>query len=309
MCCHQVDNARGNDPICRARRPVFGGDAPGRKAALPAVRRARHGERVGGAETGGRVEESLWAQRRISTNGRTQRLPCVLLIFTLVDLAWEIVKVNLGKQDHAVWPWRFTVLDASTCAAVVALLTGILVTRSQLSQTLQPVLSWSAWSGQSREVPDSLRTVALINAGGGRSVVRSVTYRLGVSPRYSGQATIPSGWISWRAAIEILVALELDWDHDFYLLHLGRGAAIPTTSNPREGMEILALGPKAFERLSVLDIRVQVTDVLGDVHERDLQCIRPPGHRPHNNRTQTTSIDVRSSAGPVTRSPLPPDRP
>ncbi|MFE4176747.1 hypothetical protein ACFRR7_32680 [Streptomyces sp. NPDC056909] len=74
------------------------------------------------------------------------------------------------------------------------LLTGIIVTRAQLSQTLQPVLSWSGSVGGSRM---------------------------------------------------------------------------------REGLELLALGPRAFELLSVLDIRVQVTDSLGDVYERDLQCIRP----------------------------------
>ncbi|MFD4941268.1 hypothetical protein ACFWNT_01730 [Streptomyces sp. NPDC058409] len=203
------------------------------------------------------------------------RLPRALLSFALVDLTWEIVKANLSSHVRGDWPWRLTVLDASTCAAVVALLTGIIVTRSQLSQTMQPVLSWSGFAGHSRELTDSLRTVSLVNAGGGRSVVRSVTYRIRASGPYADGADFPSGWMSWHDAIDSLVALGLDRGQDFFLLHLGSGAAIPMTNVGRDGVELLALGSKALERLAVLDIRIQVTDVLGDVHERDLQCIRP----------------------------------
>ncbi|GGT68464.1 hypothetical protein GCM10010207_78960 [Streptomyces atratus] len=221
------------------------------------------------------MEESQWDQRRISTSGRTLRWPRALLVFTLVNLTWEIVKANLNANVRDDWPWRLTVLDASTCAAVVALLAGIILTRSQLSQTMQPALSWSGFKGRSGELSNSLRTVSLVNAGGGRAVVRSVAYRIQASSTGSGSAAIPSGWVSWATAIESLASLELNWDDDYFMLHLGSGAAVPLTNVSKEGMELLALGPKALERLSVLDIRIQVIDVLGDVYERDLQCIRP----------------------------------
>lgn len=231
------------------------------------------------------MEESRWIQRRVSTSNKTLRLPRALLSFALVDLTWEIVKANLSSHVRGDWPWRLTVLDASTCAAVVALLTGIIVTRSQLSQTMQPVLSWSGFAGRSHELTDSLRTVSLANAGGGRSVVRSVAYRIRASGPYAGSAAIPSGWMTWRNAIDSLAALGLDWDQDFFLLHLGSGAAIPMTNAGREGMELLALGSKALERLAMLDIKIQVIDVLGDVYERDLQCIRPLPRTRHSAST------------------------
>ncbi|MFD7616319.1 hypothetical protein [Streptomyces sp. NPDC059802] len=199
----------------------------------------------------------------------------MLLSFALVNLIWEIIKANLDSDIRGEWPWRLTVLDASTCAAIVALLTGIIVTRSQLSQTMQPVLSWSGFAGRSHELTDSLRTISLINAGGGRSVVHSIAYRIRASEPYTSSASIPSGWMPWHDTVDSLKALGLDWDHDFFLLHLGTGAAIPMTNANREGMELLALGAKALERLVVLDIRIQVTDALGDIHQRDLQCIRP----------------------------------
>lgn len=231
------------------------------------------------AWTGGRVVEAAWDQRRISTGGRTWLLPRAFLALVVADLGWEIVKTNAAGQDRSEWPWRFTVLDTSTCAAIVVLLTGIIVTRTQLSLTLQPALSWSASVGGSRGVTDSLRTIVLVNAGGGRSVVHRVQYRIRAAPDHAGASDIPSDWMSWHAAISSFMALDLDWDRDIFLLHLGTGAAIPMVSRTREGMELLALGPKAVERLAVLDIRIQVTDVLGDIHQRDLQCIRP-AHRP-----------------------------
>ncbi|WNI24580.1 hypothetical protein [Streptomyces sp. ITFR-16] len=221
------------------------------------------------------MEEPQWEQRRISTSGKTLRWPRALLVFALVNLSWEVVKSNLNSGVRDDWPWRLSVLDASTCAAVVALLAGIILTRTQLSQTMQPTLSWSARKGRSNEIGDSLRTVFLINAGGGRSVVQSVAYRIQASPACPDNPALPAGWVSWRTTIDALTSLGLDRDQDYFLLHLGRGAAVPMTNTGREGMELLALGPRAHERLSVLDVRVQVTDLLGDVYERDLQCLRP----------------------------------
>ncbi|MEU1348107.1 hypothetical protein [Streptomyces sp. NPDC005795] len=221
------------------------------------------------------MEESQWEQRRISTSGRTLRWPRALLVFALSDLTWEIVKANLNAGVRDDWPWRLTVLDASTCAAVVALLAGIIVTRTQLSQTMQPVLGWSGVKGHSGELGDSLRTVSLVNAGGGRAVVRSVAYRIQASLPPSDSAVAPAGWVPRATAIESLASLGLTRGDDYFMLHLGSGAAVPMTNVRKEGMELLALGPKAVEKLSVLDIRIQVIDVLGDVYERDLQCVRP----------------------------------
>ncbi|MCG7527374.1 hypothetical protein MHW47_23420 [Streptomyces sp. OfavH-34-F] len=54
------------------------------------------------------------------------------------------------------------------------------------------------------------------------------------------------------------------------------------TNTSRDGMELLALGPRALERLAVLDVKIQVEDVLGDVHERQLQCVRPAVSTPRH---------------------------
>jgi hypothetical protein len=224
------------------------------------------------------MDESAWSQRKVSTSGRTFGLPRALCAFALLDLVWEVGKANLNGHVRGEWPWRFTLLDASTCAAVVALLTGIIVTRSQLSQTMRPVVSWSGFRGHSSELADSARTVTLVNAGGGRAVVRSVAYRIRPAEPFATGAAIPPGWLSWYRAVDSLIPLGLELDSDYFLLHLGPGAALPSTGTGREGMEILAISSKALDRLSVLDIRIQVVDVLGDVYERDLQCIRPASH-------------------------------
>ncbi|MEV5606489.1 hypothetical protein AB0L33_34170 [Streptomyces sp. NPDC052299] len=197
-------------------------------------------------------------------------------------MVWEIIKSNLDADVRGAWPWRFTVLDASTCAAVVALLTGIVLTRSQLSQTMRPVLSWSARTANSGRLEDSRRTVLLINAGGGRCTVHSVEYQVRTSARCPAPGVIAPGWMPWHAAVASLTSLGLEKNEDFFLLHLGRGAAIPMTNTSKDGMELLALGPRTLERLAVLDVKIQVEDVLGDIHERQLQCVRPAASSPRH---------------------------
>ncbi|MFJ8398797.1 SpoIIE family protein phosphatase [Streptomyces sp. NPDC094144] len=146
---------------------------------------------------------------------------------------------------------------------------------SPLEAICDDMLAVLAPGDRDGELNDSLRTVSLVNAGGGRAVIHFVAYRIQTSPTGSGIAVIPSAWVSWATAIESLASLGLNWDDDYFLLHLGSGAAVPMTNVSREGMELLALGSKALERISVLDIRIQVIDALGDIYERDLQCIRP----------------------------------
>ncbi|MGA5426198.1 hypothetical protein ACPCVL_05240 [Streptomyces koyangensis] len=234
--------------------------------------------------------EERWAQRRVSVRGATLRLPRVLLAAALADLVWEIVKANLDGPVREEWPWRLVLLDASTCAALVALLTGILVTRSQLSQTMRPVLTWSGFEGHSAQLPHSRRTVTLANHGGGRAVVRSVAYRVRATGEGAEDGPADGAWLSWHQAVDALAALGLDRGGDFFLLHLGPGAAVRTAGTAaREDMEIAALNATALDRVAVLDIRIRVADVLGDLHERDLQCVRPRPRPPAPPDPTTTA--------------------
>ncbi|WP_327730083.1 hypothetical protein OG250_31965 [Streptomyces sp. NBC_00487] len=185
------------------------------------------------------------------------------------------MKSNLDKGVRAEWPWRFTLLESSTCAAVVALLVGVMVTRTQLSLTMHPVLSWAAGKGGSDALTESQRTVRVVNGGGGRSVVRSVLYRIEVNQVQPSARNVPADWISWHEAVDVLNGIGLTWNQDYFLQHIGSGASLPMATDARNGMEVLALGPDAAGRLSRLDVRIQVVDVLGDVYERDLQCVRP----------------------------------
>ncbi|MFI1383313.1 hypothetical protein [Embleya sp. NPDC020886] len=102
-----------------------------------------------------------------------------------------------------------------------------------------------------------------------------MSYRVRAAEAYAGRVTQPPEWVHVDAVVDFFEALGLERDRDFFLLHLGAGAAIPMSSNWRDGMELLAVNAKGRERLSVVDIRLVVTDVLGDVHQRDLASIRP----------------------------------
>ena len=85
--------------------------------------------------------------------------------------------------------------------------------------------------------------------------------------------------MGWSDFVGRMNELELRQWSDIYVLHLGPGGSIPQTSRRDEGLELIALGEEAFGRLLFLDIKIQISDTLGNVHEKKLRCLRPrPGY-------------------------------
>ncbi len=212
----------------------------------------------------------------------------LLLAFFVMDLTWEVLRANLDAPQRTQWPWRLTILDPATCATLAALLTGILVTRNQYALSTLPLLSWAAHRGNSDYIVDSPQTVRLCNAGGGRAVVKRVEYRLQESPRPDEPNPRLSPWLDWYATIAALKGIGLRMGQDIHVLELGKGAVIPLTARPSDGIELVSFGARGLERLDHLDMRIQVVDALGDVHERMLQCRR---RRPDPSRQASLATD------------------
>lgn len=214
-------------------------------------------------------------QRRVSRAWKTSLLPLVLLIFFGGDLVWEIVKANVNAGARGRWPWRFTIVDENTSIAAVGVLAGILITRTQVSQTLRPILSWSATTNPSRWLSNARRTVHLHNGGGGRAVVVSVAYQIECSSRRHPAAE-PDSWLGWGEAIDVLKAAGIEAGRSVYLLYLGLGSAIPMATRPSGGFELAAFSPSALDSLDRFTIKIRVVDVLGDEYERILHCVEGP---------------------------------
>lgn len=71
-------------------------------------------------------------------------LPSVILGILVLNLIWDIIKINLDSEVAARWPWRFNLLDVPTSATLVGIVAGLLLTRAQFSKSVSPAIGW--WS-------------------------------------------------------------------------------------------------------------------------------------------------------------------
>ncbi|GAA4729568.1 hypothetical protein [Phytohabitans rumicis] len=215
-----------------------------------------------------------WDQHRISRDRKPIQALKLMLIFFAIDLAWEVLRANVNASQKSDWPWRFTVLDPSTCATLTALMAGILVTRSQYAQATLPILNWSAYPGGSDFVKGSLRTVRLFNAGGGRAIVKAIEYRHELTTTEGESRSSLGPWLGWYEFVKSIEGLGLRRPEEIFVLHLGIGTSIPLTTKSGDGIELIAFGQAALGRLRLVDIRIRIEDTLGDIHEKQLRCLR-----------------------------------
>src|ERR1700733_11680984 len=139
-------------------------------------------------------------------------LPGILLILITGNLIWDIIKLNLDPGVAQVWPWRFTLLDTPTSAALAGAIAGLLLTRAQFSRTIQPAIGWS---GDEEQRGSYLETPAwvvhLYNNGPGRCRIRSVKH----SYTLTGQS--PSPWGTWDSMVEQLAENGILRNRDYHL--------------------------------------------------------------------------------------------
>jgi hypothetical protein len=189
-------------------------------------------------------------------------------------LTSQLARANVDTHLKSEWPWRATVLDPSTCATLAALIAGLLVTRRQYGQVHMPVISWATRPKGSDDLTDPVRTIRIFNAGGGRAIVRSIGYRFELADEQPGQHPAPHSWLDWHSFVGAIEAAGLSRPQDIFVFHLSPGAVVPLTAKSSEGIELLAFSRRAAARLRSVDVRIQVTDTIGDVYEKQLQCLR-----------------------------------
>ncbi|MEV4517582.1 hypothetical protein AB0K00_52580 [Dactylosporangium sp. NPDC049525] len=220
------------------------------------------------------MDVDRWVQRRVSGTPFSITALKVALVVLFVDLAWEVTRANVDAHLKSEWPWRATVLDPSTCATLAALIAGLLVTRRQYGQVHMPVISWATRPKGSDDLTDPVRTIRIYNAGGGRAIVKSIAYRLELADEQPGQHPAPHSWMDWHSFIGAIESAGLNRPRDIFVFHLAPGAVIPLTAKSSEGIELLAFSRQAARRLRSVDVRIQATDTIGDVYEKQMQCLR-----------------------------------
>jgi hypothetical protein len=203
----------------------------------------------------------------VKRNGIFVRLPGVVLGLLILNLVWDIIKINLNSEFVKRWPWRFTLLDISTCAALAGIVAGLLLTRAQFSMSVRPAVGWSGHEAKSNLLADAAWTVHLTNHGPGRCRISKVEYS------YTLTDKLPSDWKTWDMIIGELTEAGILINRDYHLEDNGVGFTIPVTSGRAQETELAAFTRRCLTRLSALDIALEVDDVIGDTYARTINVL------------------------------------
>jgi hypothetical protein len=103
------------------------------------------------------------------------------------ELAWEIVRGNLSAHTLSSWPFRFTVMDNSTTATVLAVFISLFMGRLQWARALRPIVGVAIDDEGARFRPDSdIWRVWIYNSGPGGAVIESISYYVRFADQLDG---------------------------------------------------------------------------------------------------------------------------
>jgi hypothetical protein len=203
------------------------------------------------------------SQRVVSRNALTFRAPQAVFWFLIVDILWEVVKENRPQESSPAFPWWFTVFNLSTGVTAAGIFGSLLIARSQFARAIRPALGFftDERAGSIRVTLPARWTVRMTNGGPGACTVRSCEWRYALPGQ---EAEGP--WLSWQDAIVGLKASGIAYGRHYYLINLGPGAVL--SGNASQQLEIGSFSERAVSVLDSLEIRINVIDLAGDVHER-----------------------------------------
>jgi len=215
--------------------------------------------------------------RRIGRNLVLFKIPVCLLGLLLLMMLWEIVRANLDADVRKTGIWSLSLLDRQSVASLLAVSMGLIFARAQYAWTVRPLIGWRA-EPRLNEYGMSSRHVWHVEMGNGGThnvAVDEVEYRLRHFQGWDGH---------WMAHGEMVSSLErqgLKIGKDFDLNTIGQGAVLG------DSVYVGRFSERAIHMLEDFEIRVRVTDAVGDRHERTLHCLR-------GAETELRSVSARS---------------
>ncbi|WP_157545658.1 hypothetical protein [Hamadaea tsunoensis] len=117
------------------------------------------------------------------------------------------------------------------------------------------------------------------NAGSSTCIVQDLSYqfRLASCALSGGLSHDESSWQPRRTLVSALRAAGLREDRDYFVARIG-SAPLPPIVNPLEGLHLLTLNWRTIACIESLSIRITVTDIIGDTHERVFNDFFMPAH-------------------------------
>ncbi|MFF2329293.1 MULTISPECIES: hypothetical protein [unclassified Streptomyces] len=211
-------------------------------------------------------------QRRIRRNPLLFTTPLVLLGLLIVVLVWEAIRANVTGQGRTEWPWRLQLLDAQVLGSLLAVSMGAVLARAQYARTVRPYLGWRGSWTKGHLTPDvPAWRVGILNGGQHMAVIDSWDIRVVMK---GAKESAHASWSSVPAAVAELAEAGLVIGEDFRLIGFGPGFPLVGGTGGHDTVLVGAFSETFVERVQSLYVRARVTDVVGDTHERTMDCLK-----------------------------------
>lgn len=222
------------------------------------------GQRMSRSVLDPETEIEAGRQRLVRRNWRFSLLPWIILILLLLDLAWEILRLNMGLT---CWPWNITILGVGPAATLSGVFGTLLLAREQYARSMRPNLLWSSSYRRSERLDTMAWTLHLLNVGPGLAHVERVRYTLKL---VTTAGSVEEKEIAFARVVEAFATAGMVLGSDYHLELVSSGAPLAIVKQPAEGIEIAAFPTGALQIMDRFDLAVQVVDTLGDRHMRSL---------------------------------------
>ncbi|MFF8914477.1 hypothetical protein ACF08M_14420 [Streptomyces sp. NPDC015032] len=221
------------------------------------------------------VDPLSGAQRRIRRSPLLFTTPLVLLGLLTALLVWEAIRVNTTAGARTEWPWRLQLIDAQVLGSLLAVSLGAVLARAQYARTVRPYLGWrAAWTTGLLAAEAPAWRVGILNGGQHLAVIESWDTRV-VMKGAEDAADAP--WSSVSGTVAELTEAGFVVGEDFRLIEFGAGFPLAGAVGGHETVLLGVFSESFVQQVQSLHVRVRVTDVVGDTHERTMDCMKGVG--------------------------------
>jgi hypothetical protein len=211
-------------------------------------------------------------QRRIRRSPLLFTTPLVLLGLLTALLVWEAIRGNVPAGAQSEWPWRLRPVDGQVLGSLLAVSLGAVLARAQYARTVRPYLGWrAAWTQGLLTTQEPAWRVGILNGGQHMAVIESWDVRVVMQ---GAEDSADVRWSSVPDAVAELAEAGFVIGEDFRLIGFGAGFPLTGAAGGHDTVLVGAFSETFAQRVQSFYVRVRVTDVVGDTHERTMDCLK-----------------------------------
>ncbi|WP_406380487.1 hypothetical protein [Streptomyces sp. NBC_01618] len=212
------------------------------------------------------------AQRRIRRSPLLFTTPLVLLGLLTALLVWEATRANVSAEARTEWPWRLQLIDGQVLGSLLAVSLGAVLARAQYARTVRPYLGWrAAWTKGLLTTEAPAWRVGILNGGQHMALIESWDTRVVMQ---GADDSADARWSSVADTVAELTEAGFVVGEDFRLIGFGAGFPLVGAVGGHDTVLVGAFSESFAHRVRSLYVRVRVTDVVGDTHERTMDCMK-----------------------------------